>query len=68
MTFFSCIILLFRTCKENFHWTLDDWRDFLDDIQLTRSQDREHFFGFMTFKKEDNKIVIPRCDAIYCNL
>jgi len=43
--------------QREFSWTSDDWRDFLDDIHLTRSQDREHFFGFMTFKKEGNKIL-----------
>lgn len=44
--------------QREFAWKKDDWRDFWDDIKNSREQEREHFLGFMTFKRSNNKMAI----------
>lgn len=44
--------------QREFSWKQDDWRDFIDDVNISRDQERQHFFGFMTFKKSKDRIAI----------
>lgn len=55
--------------QREFSWNKDDWQDFWDDINNTREKEREHFFGFMTFKKSGDKIaIIEGQQRITCTL
>jgi uncharacterized protein with ParB-like and HNH nuclease domain len=55
--------------QREFSWNKDDWQDFWDDINNSREKEREHFFGFMTFKKSGDKIaIIEGQQRITCTL
>ena len=40
--------------QREYSWGKDRWSDYLEDAIRVIEDDKQHFFGFMTFKKESD--------------